>query len=216
MLRTRDLDWGGGGYYDAPPPGRYRGRGYFDRGWPPPSLREVQARWLRWLCLAVAALGAWAFVRFVVDHDDARPGLSPQGWVTLFGAALVLLLLSVRYYRRGALALVFSVAEYLVVALLAVLLTLTAAGVPLPSSGQTTKQATAKQQAGRVGEHAANAADAGKAAGKQAAHGCPAVWQVPAWVGCLWRQAQDAYKPKPKPGPARALSPAVPSTRRTL
>ncbi len=98
------------------------------------------------------------------------------------------------------------------VALLAVLLTLTAAGVPLPSSGQPTKQATAKQQAGRASEHAANAGNAGK----QATHGCPAVWQVPAWVGCLWRQAQDAYKPKPKPGPARALSPAVPSTRRTL
>ncbi len=82
MLRTRDF-----GYYDPAPPGRYGSRGHFDRGWPPPSLREVQARWLRWLCLAVAALGAWAFVSYVVRHDDARPGLSPQGWVTLFPGA---------------------------------------------------------------------------------------------------------------------------------
>jgi hypothetical protein len=209
MLRTREF-----GYYDPAPPGRYAGRGYLDRGWPPPSLREVQARWLRWVCLAVAALGAWAFVAYVAGHDDARPGLSPPGWVTLLAAALVLVLLSVRYRRRGALAVAVTVAEYAVVALLAVLLTLTATGVPLPSlpSGQATRQATAKQQAGHAGEHAANA---GKAAGTQAARGCPAVWKVPAWVGCLWRQAQDAYKPKPKPGPARVLSLAIPSTRRT-
>jgi small-conductance mechanosensitive channel len=213
MLRTRDL-----GYYDPAPPGRYAGRGYLDRGWPPPPLREVQARWLRWLCLALAALGAWAFVAYVVRHDDARPGLSAQGWTTLLAAALALVLLSVRYYRRGALAAAATVAEYAVVALLAVLLTLTATGVPLPSSlsGQATKQATAKQRAGHAGGHAANAATAGKAAGKQAAHGCPAVWKVPAWVGCLWRQAQDAYKPKPKQGHALPLSPTPStSTRRT-
>jgi hypothetical protein len=201
MLRTRDLDWDGG-YYDPAPPGRYRGRGYFDRGWPPPSLREVQARWLRWLCLAAAGLGAWAFVAYVVGHDDARPGLSAQGWTTLAAAALLLAVLSVRYYRRGGLALAGTLAEYVVVALLAVLLTLTATGVPLPPhpSGQAPKQ-----QAARAGQRATTA-------GKQAAHGCPPVRQVPAWVACLWRQAQQAHQPTPK---AKALSLAVPPARRT-
>ena len=210
MLRTRDLDRYG--YYDDR-------AGYFDRGWPPPSLMEVRARWLRWLCLAVAAAGAWAFVSYVVSHNhDPGRGLAARGWLVLGLAVLLVVLLGVHRRRRGLRALVRALAEYAIVALLAVLLTLTATGVPLlPPSGQAvkqqaTKQATAKQQAGRASEHAANAGNAGK----QATHGCPAVWQVPAWVGCLWRQAQDAYKPKPKPGPARALSPAVPSTRRTL
>jgi hypothetical protein len=207
MLRTRDLDWDGG-YYDPAPPGRYRRRGYVDRGWPPPTLREVQARWLRWLCLAAAGLGAWAFVSYVIGHDDARPGLSPQGWTTLAAAALLLVLLSVRYHRRGALALAGAVAEYVVVALLAVLLTLTATGVPLPPhpSGQAPKQ-----QTGRAGAHAtARAGQRATTAGKQAAHGCPPVRQVPAWVACLWRQAQQAHQPTPKP-----LSPAAPPARRT-
>jgi hypothetical protein len=175
--------------------------GYYD--WPPPSLAEVRARWLWWLCLAVASVGVLALVAFVLSHDDPRqPGLSDRGWLTLAAAALLLVLLSI-HHRRGAGRLVRAIAEYAVVALLAVLLTLTA----LPAADQPAgKQSAAKQAADK---------QAGTAA-KGAGDGCPPVKQVPAWLACLWRQANPPPT-KPEKGHAMAASPSPPvaSTRRS-
>jgi hypothetical protein len=211
MLRTRDLDWDGG-YYDAAPPGRYRRRGYFDRGWPPPPLWAVRAHWLAWLWRLALAVGFVVVVVAVAGHDDPRPGLTDRSWLTVaLAAALVGLLLV--HQRAGVVALLRALAEYSVVVLLAVLLA-TGPGAFAPAAKHPAhppgRAATAGQRTAtaRAGERAATA-------GKKAAHGCPPVRQVLAWVGCLWRQAQQAHQPKPKPGPARALAPAVPPARRT-
>jgi hypothetical protein len=178
--------------------------GYYD--WPPPSLAEVRARWLWWLCLAVASVGVLALVALVLSHDDPRqPGLSDRGWGTLAAAALLLVLLSI-HHRRGVGRLVRAIAEYAVVALLAVLLTLTA----LPATDQPAgKQSAAKRPAAKqaAGKQAGTAA-------KGAGDGCPPVRQVPAWLACLWRQANPP-DPKPTKGHAMPLSPAPLSTWRT-
>jgi hypothetical protein len=174
-------------------PTGFRG-GYYD--WPPPTLREVRRRWLRWLGLAAASLGVLALVTFVIGHDDPRqPGLSNRAWLTLTAAALLLVALGL-HHRLGALALLRALTEYAVVALLAVLLTITA----LPVADQPAGKQSAAKQAGQ--------------AAKAAGGGCPAVLRVPAWLACLWRQANP---PDPKPTKGRALphSP-VPAARRTL
>jgi small-conductance mechanosensitive channel len=121
---------------DYPPVGAY--------GWPPPPLAEVRARWARWASLAVAALGALALVAFVLSHDDPRqPGLADRAWLTLGLAAVLLVLLAVHYYAGGARRLLRALVEYAVVALLAVLLTLSA----LPAA---TRPATNQPAANRA------------------------------------------------------------------
>jgi hypothetical protein len=156
----------------------------------------VRARWLLWLSLASISVAVLALISFVVDHDDPRePGLSERSWLTLALAAVLLVLLSL-HHRYGAWPLVRAIAEYAVVALLAVLLTITA----LPVADQPAGKQSAAKQAGQ--------------AAKAAGGGCPAVLRVPAWLACLWRQANP---PDPKPTKGRALphSP-VPAARRTL
>ncbi len=191
MLR-RHAPWGD--YDDR----GYLGRGYFDRGWPPPSLMQVRARWLAWLWRLALAGGFVWLASYVVGHDDPRPGLTDRSWLTLGLAAALVGLLSV-HRLAGVVPLLRALAEYGVVALLVVLLA-------VPGTAPSGHQQAAKSpahQAGRAGQRAATA-------GKQAADGCPPVRQVPAWVACLWRQAQQAHLPK-----AKALSPATPPARRT-
>jgi hypothetical protein len=162
----------------------------------------VRARWLWWLCLAVTSVGVLALVAFVLSHDDPKPGLSDRGWLTLALAALLLVLLYV-HHRRGAWPLLRALTEYAVVALLAVLLTFTATGygVHQPAGKQTGKQQATKQPASRA------------STAPKAGDGCPPVRQVPAWITCLWRQANP---PDPKPEQGRAMPRfPTPSTRRT-
>jgi hypothetical protein len=188
------------------PPG-----GYYD--WPPPPLAEVRARWLRWLALAAVSAVVLALVAFVIGHDDPRqPGLSNRSWLTLGLAALLLVLLGI-HYRLGTRALLRAVTEYAVVALLAVLLTLTA--LPAPPAGQAAKQPAAKPAPAQ--QSAANRAHppttlprttrppanpAGPAANR-GGEGCPAVVQVPAWLACLWRQANPPEPPGSPTPPVR-------------
>jgi hypothetical protein len=183
---------------DYPPIGTY--------GWPPPTIREVQARWLRWLGLATAALAVLALVAFVISHDDPRqPGLSDRAWLTLTAAALLLVLLSVHHYAGGARRLLRALTEYAVVALLAVLLTTTA----LPAPDQpAANRAPAQQSAVNRPRPPANRPAGPQARG--AGDGCPPVKQLPPWLACLWRQANP-----PEPGRAIPLSPGPP-TRRTF
>jgi hypothetical protein len=169
------------------PPG-----GYYD--WPPPTIDEGQARWARWArwaCLAAVGVGVLALVAFVVEHDPPGPGLSTPSWLMLLAAAVLLVVLSVRYHAAGAWPLARTLAEYATVALLAVLLTL----------------ATTGQQADPAATAPARATGAG----------CPPVRQLPAWVACLWHQAN----PPPAPptttgGRALAPSPTTLTTRRPL
>ncbi len=193
MLRTRDLDrYGYGG-------------GYLDRGWPPPTLREVRARWLAWLWRLALAVGFVWLVAAVVGHDDPRPGLSDRSWLTL-GLAVALVGLLLAHQRAGVVPLLRALAEYSIVAVLVVLLA-TGPGALAP----VTKHPA--HPPGRAGAHAttARASERAANAGKKAVHGCPPFRQVLAWVGCLWRQAQQAHQPKP--GPARALTPTPPARR---
>jgi hypothetical protein len=183
---------------DYPPIGAY--------DWPPPPLSEVRARWLRWACLAVAALGVLALVAFVISHDDPHPGLSDRAWLTLGAAALLLVALSVHHYAGGARRLLRALAEYAVVALLAVLLTLTALpAATRPAANQPAATQPAQQSAANRARPPARP-PATHPAGSQASgagEGCPPVKQLPAWLACLWHQANPPQPQHP------------PSTRRT-
>jgi hypothetical protein len=186
---------------DYPPIGAY--------GWPPPPLAEVRARWARWACLAVAMLGVLALVAFVISHDDPRqPGLSDRAWLTLGLAAVLLVLLAVHHAAGGARRLLRALAEYAVVALLAVLLTLTALPAATRPAANQPAQQSAANRARPPSRPPANhpASPHAKATGD----GCPAVVKVPAWLACLWRQANP-----PEQDRAIPLSPG-PSTRRTF
>jgi hypothetical protein len=179
---------------DYPPLGAY--------GWPPPPLAEVRARWLRWASLAVAALGVLALVAFVISHDDPRqPGLSDRAWLTLGLAAMLLVLLAVHHYAGGPRRLLRALTEYAVVALLAVLLTITAQPAATRPAATQPAQQPAANRARPPSRPPANHAAGPQATG--AGEGCPPVKQLPAWLACLWHQANPPQPPPP------------PSTRRT-
>jgi hypothetical protein len=169
--------------------------------WPPPTLGEMRARWLWWLCLGTAGLGVLALVAFVISHDDPRqPGLADRAWLTLAAAASLLVALSL-HHRRGTLALLRSLTEYAVVALLVVLVTVTA----LPAANQpTANQPIGKQPTANRARPPAN-----RPPTKAAGDGCPPVKHLPAWLACLWRQANP-----PEQGRTVPRSP-TPQTGRT-
>src|SRR4029450_11561259 len=64
-------------------------------GWPPPPIREVQARWLRWTLLAVAPLAVVARCSLVISHraPAPTPGVAARWlrWPCLAGPALAVL-----------------------------------------------------------------------------------------------------------------------------
>jgi hypothetical protein len=188
---------------DYPPIGAY--------GWPPPPLAEVRARWARWACLAVAAFAVLALVAFVLSHDDPHPGLSDRAWLTLGAAALLLVALSVHHYAGGARRLLRALTEYAVVALLAVLLTLTALPAPdQPAANRAPAQQPAVNRPRPPARPPANRPAGPQATG--AGDGCPAVKQLPGWLACLWRQANPP-EPKSEQGRAMPSSPAPPTWR---
>jgi hypothetical protein len=191
-------------------PSGFRG-GYYD--WPPPPLREVRRRWLRWLGLAAASLAVLALVTFVIGHDDPRqPGLSDRAWLTLTAAALLLVALGL-HHRLGALALLRALAEYAVVALLAVLLTTTALPAATQPSNQPAGRAPAQQSAANPARPPSRPpANPTSTPAGRASDGCPPVKRVPAWLACLWRQANPP-EPNKEQGRAMPLSPAPPTWR---
>jgi hypothetical protein len=180
------------------------GRGYYD--WPPPSVAEMRSRGLRWLGLVLAAAGVLALVSFVLVHDDAQPGLSDRGWFTLAAAALLLVALGI-HHRLGALALLRAVAEYAVVALLAVLLTIAATGhgtdQPATETAAQPPTTTTAPPTTKPPTTTPPPANQGGATAKGTGAGCPPVKQVFAWVGCLWRQANPPQLPGSPPSSTR-------------
>jgi hypothetical protein len=110
-------------------------------GWDPlpdPGLLPFRAAssLRRWWWPTLAVVGFLAVVGYVFRHDDPRPGLSDRGWLTLALAAVVVVLLTAHRAGRDRpprAPLARALAEYAVVALLAVLLA--TAGGPPPASG---------------------------------------------------------------------------------
>jgi hypothetical protein len=80
----------------------------------------------RWLWPTSAVAGYLVVVGYVLGHDDPRPGLSDRGWLVLVLAAVLVVVLTARR-RHGPGPLARTLAEYALVALLAVLLITTGA-----------------------------------------------------------------------------------------
>jgi hypothetical protein len=166
-----------------------------------PLRRHPATRRTRWLWLVPLLAGLVAVLGMVIARDPG-PGLSGRGWFTLALAALLAVLLAI---HRNAGQLLRAVAEYLVVALLAVLLA-TATGIQ-PA------RAPAKHPPSHAGATAKTAVDA-----------CPSIVHVRDWLTCLWNASQKAQrrshpatttKPTPK-GHAMTPTPTPPSpSRRT-
>jgi hypothetical protein len=201
--------WGPAPGWDQPHPGWTP---LLDHGPLPLRAAGSVARWW-WPTLAVA--GFLTVAVYVTDHD---PGLSQRGLLTIALAALVVVLLTI-HRTAGPSCLARAAAEYTAVALLAALLTLTAAGA------QQRATPTAK---GDANQAATASADASLdrpwvlrvAAGviRAVTKAIRAVTGAASWVVDLWRQA-DAKTDQPSRSPstpskaeAMAPPPALAST----
>jgi hypothetical protein len=179
------------------------------------------ARWW-WPTLAVA--GFLAVVVYVTGHD---PSLSQRGLLTIALAALVVVLLTI-HRTTGPSRLARAAAEYTAVALLAALLTLTAAGAQQPATptakGDANQAATASADASQDRPWVLRVAAGVIRAVTKAIR---AVTGAVGWVADLWRQA-DAKTDQPSRtsstttpnaeamAPSPALTSSSTSTRRLL
>ena len=206
--------WGPTPGWDQPLPGWTP---FLDHGPLPLRAAGSVARWW-WPTLAVASFLAIAI--YVTGHD---PGLSQRGLVTIALAALVVVLLTI-HRTAGPSRLARATAEYTAVAVLAALLTLTAAGaqqLATPTQGKAKQAATARAEASQDRPWVLRAAASAIRAITKAIR---AVTGAADWLADLWRQA-DAKTDHPNPPPstttpkAEALAPppalALASTRRS-
>jgi hypothetical protein len=184
-----------------------------DRGPLPRRAAGSVARWW-WPTLAVA--GFLAVAVYVTGHD---PSLSQRGLGTIALAALVVVLLTV-HRSAGPSRLARAAAEYSAVALLAALLTLTAAGaqqLATPAAKGDAKQAaTARAEASQDRPWVLRVAAGVVRAVTKAIR---AVTGAARWVAHVWRQANaktDHHSPTPSTttpnAEAMAPSPALAST----
>jgi hypothetical protein len=191
-------------------------------GWDPlpdaGSLPFRAARSLaRWWWPISAIVGFLLLVGYTLAHDP-QPGLSNRGWLTVVLAAVVVATLSLRRTRGiGRAPLARALAEYTVVALLAVLLATAGTGpraapAPEDAAGRRlpTEQPTDRRQP-------AERADAGAAADRR-----PGIVRVVTgtwgWLAELWHTAGELADRRPSPTStttpepsARALSPLLPA-----
>jgi hypothetical protein len=177
------------------------------------------ARWW-WPTLAVASFLAVAV--YVTGHD---PSLSQRGLLTIALAALVVVLLTI-HRTAGPSRLARAAAEYTVVALLAAMVALTAAGTQQPATptakGEAKHPATARTEASQDRPRVLRVAASVIRAVTKAIR---AVTGAAGWLLDLWRQA-DAKTDRTNPSPstttpkAEAMPPsptlASTSTRRLL
>jgi hypothetical protein len=169
------------------------------------------ARWW-WPTLAVA--GFLAVAVYVTGHD---PGLSQRGLLTIALAALVVVLLTI-HRTAGPSRLARAAAEFLIVALLASLLALTAAGNQQPvtpaAKGEAKHPATARAEASQDRPRVLRVVAGAIRAVTRAVR---AVMGAVGWLVDLWRQA-DATTDRPNRAPstttpkAEAISPSLAST----
>jgi len=155
------------------------------------------ARWW-WPTLAVASFLAVAV--YVTGHD---PGPSQRGLLTITLAALVIVLLTIhRTAGPGRLARV--AAEYTAVALLAALLTLTAAGnqqLATPAAKGEAKQAATSNPKVEAGDDRPTVIRVATGAVRAVTKAIRAVTGAAGWLVHLWRQA-DATTNHPNRSPS--------------
>lgn len=167
----------------------------------PLSFRATRSL-VRWWWPISAITSFLTVVGYVLGHDP-QPGLSNRGWLTVVLAAVVVLLLSVHRANRGRpprAPLARAVAEYTVVALLAVLLT-TAAGGPQPAQAPedaagrqppTEQPAQRRSQAGQDRDQPAEHADTGTGTTADRRPGIVrVVTGVWGWLVELWHTAGE-------------------------
>jgi len=184
--------WGPAPGWDQPLPGWTP---LLDHGPLSARMAGSVARWW-WPTLAVASFLAVAV--YVTGHD---PSLSPRGLLTIALAALVVVLLTL-HRTAGPRRLARAAAEYTIVALLAALLALTAAGNQQPvtpaAKGEAKHPATARAEASqerpRVLRVVAGAIGA-------VTRGVRAAIGVVGWLVDLWRQA-DTKTDRPSQSPS--------------
>jgi hypothetical protein len=172
--------WGPAPGWDQPLPGW---NPLLDHGPLPLRAAGSVARWW-WPTLAVA--GFLAVAVYVTGHD---PSLSQRGLLTIALAALVVVLLTI-HRTAGPSRLARAAAEYTAVALLAALLTLTAAGNQQPvtpaAKGEAKHPATARAEASQDRPRVL-----GLVAGviRAVTRAVRAVIGAVGWLVDLWRQA---------------------------
>jgi hypothetical protein len=199
-------------------------------GWDPlpdPGLLPLRAvrSLARWWWPISAIVGFLLLVGYVLGHDAPGPGLSNRGWLTVVLAAMVVATLSMRRTRgTGRAPLARAVAEYAVVALLAVLLATAGTGpraaqAPEDAAGaqpSAEQPAQRRQPAGPDRRQPAERADAGGADRRPGiVRVVTGVW---GWLAELWRDAGELADRRssptstttPKPS-ARALSSLLPA-----
>jgi hypothetical protein len=207
--------WGPAPGWDQPLPGWTP---LLDHGPLPLRAAGSVARWW-WPTLAIASFLTVAV--YVTGHD---PGLSQRGLLSIALAALVVVLLTI-HRTAGPGRLARAAAEYTAVALLAALLTLTAAGAQPPvtpaAKGDATHPATARAEASQDRPRVLRVAAGAIRAVTKAIR---AVTGAVGWLIDLWHQA-DATTDHPNRSStttpkAEAISPsptlASTSTRRPL
>jgi hypothetical protein len=145
----------------------------------------------RWWWPISAIVGFLTVVAYVLRHDP-QPGLSNRSWLTLVLAALVVLLLTVHRAGRGRpprAPLARALAEYAVVALLAVLLA--TAGAGQQPAGRVEDRAGRRQSTERPAHRyqPAEHADAGVADRRPGI--VRVVTGVGGWLAGLWRDADQ-------------------------
>jgi hypothetical protein len=125
MARRPTLGWG------QPAPGWTQAfPGWDPLADPGPLPLRAAGSLARWWWPISAIVGFLTVVAYVFAHDP-QPGLSNRGWLTVVLAAVVVLLLTIHRAGRGGpprAPLARALAEYAVVALLAVLLASAGAG----------------------------------------------------------------------------------------
>ena len=214
--------WGPAPGWDQPLPGW---NPLIDHGSLPLRAAGSVARWW-WPTLAVA--GFLAVVVYVTGHD---PGLSQRGLLTIALAALVIVLLTI-HRSAGPSRLARAAGEYTVVALLAAMLALTAAGaqqlVTPAAKGDANQAATTSADASQDRPWVLRVVTGVIRAVTKAIR---AVTGAARWVADLWRQADaktdqrsrtsPTTTPKaeamaPSPASSPALASTSTSTRRLL
>jgi hypothetical protein len=172
--------WGPAPGWDQPLPGW---NPLLDHGPLPVRMAGSVARWW-WPTLAVASFLTVAV--YVTGHD---PGPSQRGLLTIALAALVVVLLTI-HRTTGPGALARAAAEYTAVALLATMLTLTAAGNQQPTTptakGEAKHPATAQAEANQARPWVLRVVASGIRAVTRAVR---AVIGAAGWLADLWRQA---------------------------